>query len=94
MVEKQSRGKALDAAFIQGNDYFHGLTNNELPRCSSTIVHNNFPWPSVVNVLPKSSPSNQALAQSASVLEAPENMASTPLDAASTKLIAKIEAAA
>ena len=32
LVEQKSRGKDLDAAFIQGNDYFHGLTNDELPR--------------------------------------------------------------
>ena len=32
LVEQKSRGKDLDAAFTQGNDYFHGLTNDELPR--------------------------------------------------------------
>jgi N-6 DNA Methylase len=32
LVEQKSRGKDLDAAFKQGNDYFHGLTNDELPR--------------------------------------------------------------
>ena len=32
LIEQKSRGKDLDAAFTQGNDYFHGLTNDELPR--------------------------------------------------------------
>ena len=32
LVEQKSRGKDLDAAFTQGNDYFQGLTNDELPR--------------------------------------------------------------
>ena len=32
LIEKKSRGKDLNAAFTQGNDYFHGLTNDELPR--------------------------------------------------------------
>ncbi len=32
LVEQKSLGKDLDAAFTQGNDYFHGLTNDELPR--------------------------------------------------------------
>lgn len=32
LVEQKSRGKDLDAAFTQGNDYFHGLSNDELPR--------------------------------------------------------------
>ena len=32
LVEQKSRGKDLDAAFTQGHDYFHGLTDDELPR--------------------------------------------------------------
>lgn len=32
LVEQKSRGRDLDAAFTQGNDYFHGLTNDELPH--------------------------------------------------------------
>jgi N-6 DNA Methylase len=32
LVEQKSRGKDLNAAFKQGNDYFHGLSNDELPR--------------------------------------------------------------
>ena len=32
LIEQKSRGKDLDAAFTQGNDYFHGLTNDELPH--------------------------------------------------------------
>ncbi len=32
LVEQKSRGKDLDAAFTQGNNYFHGLTHDELPR--------------------------------------------------------------
>ncbi len=32
LIEQKSRGKDLDAAFTQGNDYFEGLTNDELPR--------------------------------------------------------------
>jgi hypothetical protein len=32
LIEQKSRGKDLDAAFTQGNDYFHGLTNDDLPR--------------------------------------------------------------
>lgn len=32
LVEQESRGKDPDAAFTQGNDYFHGLTNDERPR--------------------------------------------------------------
>ncbi len=32
LIEQKSRGKDLDAAFIQGNDYFAGLSNDELPR--------------------------------------------------------------
>ena len=32
LIEQKSRGKDLDAAFTQGNDYFHGLSNDELPH--------------------------------------------------------------
>ncbi len=32
LIEQKSRGKDLDAAFSQGNDYFHGLSNDELPH--------------------------------------------------------------
>ncbi|MGB8339755.1 MAG: type IIL restriction-modification enzyme MmeI [Burkholderiales bacterium] len=32
LIEHKSRGEDLDAAFTQGNDYFHGLTNDEVPR--------------------------------------------------------------
>ena len=31
LIEQKSRGKDLNAAFTQDNDYFHGLTNDELP---------------------------------------------------------------
>lgn len=59
----------------------------------NTIVYNNFPWPNIVNLLPKS-PSNEALAQSIRAQPDPENIANNKLEAASAKLIAKIEAAA
>ena len=62
-------------------------------RYSNTIVYNNFPWPNIVNLLPKS-PSNEAVAQSIPAQEAPESIANNGLKAASAKLIAKIEAAA
>lgn len=32
LVEHKSRGKDLDSAYTQGLDYFHGLTDKELPR--------------------------------------------------------------
>ena len=74
-------------------------------RHSNTIVYNNFPWPNIVNLLPKPpfSTSNQAVALSIRGLVAPENIAidatasnagATKTDVASAKLIAKIEAAA
>ena len=62
-------------------------------RYSNTIVYNNFPWPNIVNSLPKTA-SNVPLAQSIRAQAAPENIASNKTDATSTKLIAKIEAAA
>jgi len=33
LVEMKSEGKDLDKAYIQATDYFHGLKNDELPRC-------------------------------------------------------------
>ena len=62
-------------------------------RYSNTIVYNNFPWPNIVNSLPKSA-SNVPLAQSMRSQAAPENIASNKTDASTAKLIAKIEAAA
>ena len=65
-------------------------------RYSNTIVYNNFPWPNIVNLLPKSVP-NVPLAQSIRVQAAPESVAlnkTDKLEAVSVKLIAKIEAAA
>ena len=32
LVEHKSKGKDLDKAFIQANDYFHGLKEHEKPR--------------------------------------------------------------
>lgn len=32
MVEHKSKGKSLEKAFAQATDYFHGLTDDELPR--------------------------------------------------------------
>ena len=64
-------------------------------RYSNTIVYNNFPWPNIVNLLPKSA-SNKPLVQSIRAQDAPENIASNKankLETVSAKLIAKIEAA-
>ncbi|MDQ7089895.1 MAG: hypothetical protein Q9M50_04530 [Methylococcales bacterium] len=33
LVEMKSEGKDLDKAYLQATDYFHGLKNEELPRC-------------------------------------------------------------
>jgi type I restriction-modification system DNA methylase subunit len=33
LVEMKSAGKDLDAAYIQATDYFHGLNDEDLPRC-------------------------------------------------------------
>ena len=62
-------------------------------RYSNTIVYNNFPWPNIVDLLPKSV-SNQAIDQSIHARAAPESIANDKLKEASQKLIAKIEAAA
>ena len=62
-------------------------------RYSNTIVYNNFPWPNIVNALPKK-PSDMTPNQSISTHAAPEKIASSKLEAASAKLITKIEAAA
>ena len=62
-------------------------------RYSNTIVYNNFPWPNIVNSLPKSA-SNVPAAQSMLAQAAPENIANSKVDVATAKLIAKIEAAA
>ncbi len=32
LIEHKSKGKDLDKAFIQANDYFHGLKEHEKPR--------------------------------------------------------------
>ena len=66
-------------------------------RYSNTIVYNNFPWPNIVNSLPKSE-SNEPVAIVNITQVAPENIANSKVDAPNTpltaKLIAKIEAAA
>ena len=62
-------------------------------RYSNTIVYNNFPWPNIVNSLEKTT-SNVPPAQSIRAQAASVNVASGKLEAASAKLIAKIEAAA
>ncbi len=62
-------------------------------RYANTIVYNNFPWPNIFNSLPKS-PSNKASGHSVIGLAAIETIASTKYDAASAKLIARIESAA
>ena len=61
-------------------------------RYSNTIVYNNFPWPNIVNSLPKST-SNRPPAQSIRAQAAPENIANNKTDATTSKLIAGIEAA-
>ena len=62
-------------------------------RYSITIVYNNFPWPNIVNSLPKSA-LNVPLAQSIPAQAAPENIAYSTVGTATIKLIAKTEAAA
>ena len=62
-------------------------------RYSNTIVYNNFPWPNIVNSLPKSA-SNMPVASVKCAQTAPESIASSKTSATTAKLIAKIEAAA
>ena len=58
LVEQKSRGKDLDAAFTQGNDYFHGLTNDELPRY---VIVSDFARIRLVDVEASSDPRQPAL---------------------------------
>ncbi len=62
-------------------------------RYSNTIVYNNFPWPNIVNSLPKSV-SNVLLAPIIRAPAASETIANSKVDTTAAKLIAKIEAAA
>ena len=62
-------------------------------RYSNTIVYNNFPWPNIVNSLPKTA-SNVPLAQIKPAQAAPESIANEKAAEAAAKLVAKIEAAA
>ena len=62
-------------------------------RYSNTIVYNNFPWPNIVNSVPKTA--SKALAdQLIPALAASENIANKKTAETAAKLIAKIEAAA
>ena len=58
-------------------------------RYSNTIVYNNFPWPSAVNLLP-----NRQFAQIDKAPKAIEKIAKIKTDLAASKLISKIETAA
>ena len=42
LVEHKSKGKNLDAAFEQATDYFHGIKENELPKCVLVSDFENF----------------------------------------------------
>jgi hypothetical protein len=72
--------------------YVCGLLKSDF-RYSNTIVHHNFPWPNTVNSLPKSA-SNMPRAHTMWAQTAPEIVASNRVGVTTTKLIAKIEAAA
>ena len=58
-------------------------------RYSNTIVYNNFPWPSAVNLLP-----NRQFAQTDKAPKAIKKIAKIKTDLAASKLISKIETAA
>ena len=61
--------------------------------CSITIVYNNFPWPNIVNSLPKLI-SNEPVADVKCAQAAPESIANSKVGITTAKLITKIEAAA